>query len=101
MKLLNVVNLTLTLSQHANLAVRVFSLILYFFHPFKFPPLKLHDDEMEFCTLAQSLNPWSLSISMNLLYSLTPLFLGLGHRLAIFRKLTFNYRREIFLRKNL
>ena len=56
---------------------------------------------MEFCALAQSLNPWSLSISMNLLYSLTPLFLCLGHRLAIFRKLTFNYRREIFLRKNL
>ena len=51
--------------------------------------------------LRQSLNPWSLSISMNLLYSLTPLFLCLGHRLAIFRKLTFNYRREIFLRKNL
>ena len=56
---------------------------------------------MEFCTLAQSLNPWSLSISMNLINSLTPLFLRLGHRLAIFRELTFNYRREIFLRKNL
>ena len=56
----------------------------HFFHPHQLASDKLHDDFMKCCTLAQSLNPWSQGISLDLFLCLLPLYFCLG-KFAILR----------------
>ena len=78
-----------------NIHKRILQSTHHFLHSHQLASDKLHDDFMERCTLAQSLNPWSHGISLDLFLCLLPLYFCLG-KFAILRLCLI-----IFLRQHL